>query len=382
MLRLSLSSGLALALAAVVSLASVAQAAMVPAPPAVGANAYILIDATSGHVIAADDPDLEVEPASLTKIMTVFVAAAEIAGGRLTLEEMVDVSEKAWKTGGSRMFIKVDTKVSVEDLLKGIIVQSGNDASVALAEHIAGTEQVFASMMNRYAEELGMTGSHFANATGLPNEETYTTARDMATLTRAFVERYPDVYAWFRQKAFTYNGIRQPNRNRLLFRDESVDGVKTGHTESAGYCLVASAYRDDMRLVSVVVGTASDDARTEASRALLEYGFRFFETRRVYRAGEPIAEQKLWKGQAKTFGYGFAEDVALTFPRGQYDEIEVAIDMPSEFVAPIAEGSRVGEASFTLDGQIIAARELVATNGVPRAGFVRRTIDALKMLVF
>lgn len=357
-------------------------AAMVPAPPSVGARAYILMDATSGHVIASEDPQMKVEPASLTKIMTVYVAATELAEGRLTLEETTRVSEKAWKTGGSRMFIQVDSKVSVGDLLKGIIVQSGNDASVALAEHIAGTEAVFASMMNRHAEDLGMKGSHFANATGLPNEQTFTTAADMATLTRSLIAQYPDIYAGFGQTSFTYNGIRQPNRNRLLFRDESVDGVKTGHTESAGYCLVASAERGGMRLISVVVGTASDEARTEASRALLEYGFRFFETRRVYEGGAAIAQQKVWKGRSPTFGYGFENDVTLTFPRGHYEDVEVAVDLADDYVAPIAAGERVGEARFVLDGETLLLRELVATEAVPRAGLLRRVLDSVKMLVF
>ena len=357
-------------------------AAMLPAPPSIGARAYILMDATSGHVIASEAPETKVEPASLTKIMTVYVAASELAADRLSLDETTRVSEKAWKTGGSRMFIQVDSEVSVGDLLKGIIVQSGNDASVALAEHIAGTEAVFASMMNRHAQELGMTGSHFANATGLPNEQTFTTAADMATLTRSLIARYPEIYRGFGQKSFTYNGISQPNRNRLLFRDESVDGVKTGHTESAGYCLVASAERGDMRLISVVVGTASDEARTEASRALLEYGFRFFETRRVYRGGKAIAQQKLWKGRSPTFGYGFADDVALTFPRGHYEDVEVAIELEEEYVAPIAAGARVGEARFVLDEQTLTVRELVATEAVPRAGLLRRVLDSVKMLVF
>lgn len=356
-------------------------AAVVPAPPRLGVRAYILMDAGSGQIIAADDADMAVEPASLTKIMTVFVAAEELSGGRLTLDETALISDKAYRTGGSKMFVEVNERVSIDDLLQGIIVQSGNDASVALAEHLAGTEDVFASMMNQSAAELGLSKTRFHNATGLPHPEHVTTARDLALLSRALIARHPDIYARFQEKEFTWAGIKQTNRNRLLFLDPSVDGIKTGHTEAAGYCLVASAYRDGMRLVSVVLGGDSVDARTNDSRALLEYGFRFFEGREVYAAGAPVLEQPLWKGRRPAVPLGFADPVRLTFPRGRYDEIAVEVDVPEPLLAPVAAGAEIGSTRFMLDGEPILTAPLIALEDVPRGGLWRRTVDSIRLML-
>ncbi len=274
-----------------------ASAAIVPDAPSVGARAYILQDFDSGRVLAEVNADERMEPASLTKIMTAYVVFEELEQGKIAMEDQVLVSEKAWRMGGSKMFIEVDTKVSVEDLLKGLIIQSGNDASVALAEFIAGDEDAFADLMNQYAVRLGMTGTHFINASGLPHPEHYTTARDTATLAAAMIRDFPELYKIHAVKEYEYNGIVQHNRNKLLWRDESVDGLKTGHTESAGYCLVASAERDGMRLISVVMGSESERSRARESIALLSYGFRFFETHRLYGALEPLTEIRIWKGE-------------------------------------------------------------------------------------
>ena len=273
-----------------------AQSAMpTPAPPIVGAKSYLVIDATTGHELAALDPDVRLAPASLTKIMTAYVVFQALQQGQIRLEDEVTISEKAWRTPGSRMFVEVGKRVSVQDLLMGMIVQSGNDASVALAEHIAGDEAVFAEMMNQYAERLGMLSTHFANATGLPAEGHVTTARDLAALARAMIAEFPEYYSWYAIREFTFNEITQSNRNKLLWRDSSVDGIKTGHTEEAGYCLVSSAERDGMRVVSVVLGTASEKARADGSQALINYVFRFFETRLLFAAGEEVTNTRVWK---------------------------------------------------------------------------------------
>ena len=281
-----------------------------PAPPIIGAKSYLVIDARTGHELASLNPDTALAPASLTKLMTTYVVFAALKQGQIRLEDEVTVSEKAWRTQGSRMFIEVGTRVSIEDLVAGMIVQSGNDASVALAEHIAGTESVFAEVMNQYAAKLGMLSSHFVNATGLPAEGHVTTARDLTTLSRALVDEFPEYYGrWHSMKEFTYNGIKQSNRNSLLWRDDSVDGLKTGHTDDAGYCLVASARRGDMRVISAVMGTASTKARTDGSQALINYGFRFFETRLLFKAGEEITSTRVWKSANENSRLGVVEDL-------------------------------------------------------------------------
>ena len=271
-----------------------AAARPVPAAPQVAANSYILSDFNSGRILVEHNSDMRVEPASITKLMTAYVVFRELEEGNITLQETVPVSEKAWRTGGSRMFIEPDMQVKVEDLMRGMIIQSGNDASVALAEHIAGSEEAFASLMNHYAEQLGMTGTNFMNSTGLPDPDHYTTARDINALSAATVRDFPDYYTWYSEKEFTFNNIRQHNRNTLLWRDPAIDGLKTGHTEAAGYCLAASAMRDGMRLISSVMGSSSESARASESQTLLNYGFRFFETVQLYQAGQELTRARIW----------------------------------------------------------------------------------------
>jgi D-alanyl-D-alanine carboxypeptidase (penicillin-binding protein 5/6) len=314
-----------------------------PAAPIIGAKSYLLIDAQTGQELASLDPDMSLAPASLTKIMTSYVVFKALEQGQIGLEDEVTISEKAWRMPGSRMFIEVGKRVALKDLLLGMIVQSGNDASVALAEHIAGTEEVFAQMMNQYAGQLGMHATHFVNATGMPAEGHVTTARDLATLSRAMIAEFPEHYAWHSMREFTFNDITQSNRNTLLWRDPSVDGLKTGHTEDAGYCLVASAARDDMRLISVVLGTSSDKARADGSQALLNYGFRFFETRLLYRAGEEVTTARVWQSANETSRLGVFDDLYVTVRRGAYNELESTIDIPTVIEAPVAAGQPIAQ---------------------------------------
>ncbi len=351
----------------------------VPAPPVIGAKSYLVIDAVTGHEVATLNPDERLAPASLTKLMTAYVAFKSLQEGQVKLTDEVTVSEKAWRTPGSRMFIEVGTRVTIEDLLLGMIVQSGNDASVALAEHIAGTESVFAEMMNRFAMRLGMAGSHFQNSTGLPGDEHYTTARDMAILARAIVNEFPEYYRWYSVRDFTYNNITQDNRNSLLWRDPSVDGMKTGHTDDAGYCLVSSAERDGMRLVAVVMGTASPKARVDGSQALLNYGFRFFETRMLYRAGEAVAEARVWKAASETTPLGLPEDLYITVPRGSYDKLESIMNMPATVTAPLAKGQPVAELLVSLNGEALISEPLRALQENPVGSFWQRTKDSVSL---
>jgi len=349
----------------------------VPAAPDLAATSFVLQDFHSGEIIAAREPELQVEPASITKLMTSYVVFRELASGNLGLAENVRISEKAWRTGGSKMFVEVDTEVSVEDLLKGVIIQSGNDASVALAEHVAGTEAVFAQMMNAEAQRLGMTGTNYRNSTGLPDPDHYTTAADVATLSRALIAEFPEYYAWYSQLEFSYNDIRQSNRNLLLRRDDSVDGLKTGHTEAAGYCLATSAVRDGMRLISVVMGTASENARAEASQSLLNYGFRFFETFKLYSAGEELTRTEVWKGALDEMALGAAEDVFLTVPRGRQDRLAAELVVPSRPVAPFVAGENYGALQIRLDDELELEQPLVVMHDVPEAGWWGRTTDSI-----
>ncbi len=351
------------------------QPLQIPAPPELPAKAYILIDANSGRVLAEKNADQRLEPASLTKIMAAYVIFHEIAKGKAKLEDMVTVSEKAWKTEGSRMFAQVGAQISVENLLKGMIVQSGNDASVALAEHVAGDESVFAQMMNQHAERLGMTNTHYKNSMGLPDPEHYASARDLATLSRALIKEFPDHYQWHAIKEFEFNGIKQVNRNRLLWTDPTVDGVKTGHTKTAGYCLVTSALRDGMRLLAVVLGTASDKARSEANRALLNYGYRFYETKLMFKAGEPVTQSRIYKGDSKELAIGFLDDFYATFPRGQYAQLKATMDTNDLFVAPIQQGEKAGSLKIALNDGVIAQRDMVALKTVAEGGIFRRMFD-------
>jgi len=358
-----------------------AQSAMpAPAPPIIGSKSYLVIDARTGHELAALDPDTPLPPASLTKLMTTYVVFKALAQGQVSLQDEVTISEKAWRMPGSRMFVEVGMRVSVDDLLHGVIIQSGNDASVALAEHIAGTEDVFAQMMNQYAQQLGMLSTHFANATGLPADGHVTTARDLATLARAMINEFPEHYSWHSIKEFTFNDITQSNRNRLLWRDPSVDGLKTGHTEEAGYCLVASAERDGMRIISVVMGTASEKARADGSQALLNYGFRFFETRLLFKAGEEITTARVWKSVNETSRLGVLEDLYITVRRGTYDQLESTIDLPTIIEAPVSAGQPLAELKIKLgDNEILGAPlRALDDNGV--GSLWQRTKDSIALM--
>jgi D-alanyl-D-alanine carboxypeptidase (penicillin-binding protein 5/6) len=352
----------------------------VPAPPIIGAKSYLVIDATTGHEIASLDPDTPLAPASLTKIMTTYVVFAALQQGQVSLEDEVTISEKAWRTEGSRMFVEVGKRVSIKDLLLGLIVQSGNDAGVALAEHIAGTEGVFAQMMNQYAQQLGMHSSNFLNATGLPADGHVTTARDLATLTRAMVNEFPEYYAWHAVKEFTFNDIKQSNRNRLLWRDPSVDGLKTGHTDDAGYCLVASAKRDNMRLISVVLGTSSEKARADGSQALLNYGFRFFETRLLFSAGEEVATTRVWKSANEDSRLGVLEDLYLTVRRGTYDQLESTLDVPAIIEAPVATGQPLAELRIVHGETEVLRTPLRALEDNPAGSLWQQARDSVSLL--
>ncbi|MDX1443746.1 MAG: D-alanyl-D-alanine carboxypeptidase family protein [Gammaproteobacteria bacterium] len=351
-----------------------------PSPPKIGASSHILMDFRSGKILAEDNSDERVEPASITKIMTGYAVFKAIESGSVSLDDMVRISEKAWRAPGSRMFIEVDTKVSVENLLKGMIIQSGNDASIALAEYVAGTEEAFADLMNQYAAQLGMNNSNFMNATGLPAENHYTTARDVAILSRAVIEEFPEFYDWYQVEEFTWNEIRQSNRNLLLYRDERVDGIKTGHTEAAGYCLASSAVEGDMRLVSVVMGTDSDKARANASQALLNYGFRFYETHRLYEAGSELTTTRVWKAPTDEIGLVPSDDVYVTIPRGRYDDLEAVMDLQQTLIAPLGDDQTVGVIRVSLDGEELAVVPLSPAAPVPEGSFVRRMIDSILLL--
>jgi D-alanyl-D-alanine carboxypeptidase (penicillin-binding protein 5/6) len=313
--------------------------------------------------------------------MTVYVIFRELANGHLHLDDTVSISEKAWKTSGSRMFVELGNQVKVEDLLKGVIIQSGNDASVALAEHIGGNEETFAEMMNQHAIRLGMTNSHFKNSDGLPEEDHYTSARDLAILTAALIKEFPDYYRWFSQKEFTFNKITQQNRNKLLSRDESVDGVKTGFTDDAGYCLVASALREDMRLISVVMGAKNANARANENQTLLNYGFRFFESHRLYQGKTTLNEARVWKGASKTVELGLAEDIYATIPRRQYKDLKAVIIVDKKITAPVAEGAELGSVKVTLKDQIVMDKDLVALKAVDQGNIFQRLTDSVLMMM-
>jgi len=351
--------------------------APVPSPPKLAAKSFLLVDFNSGIVLAEKNIDKKVEPASITKLMTAYVVYKEIESGRLSLDEEVTVSKKAWQKGGSKMFIEVGKKISVENLLKGMIIQSGNDATIALAEHIAGSESTFADYMNQYAQGLGMKDTNFVNATGWPNKKHVTTARDLATLAAAMIREFPERYKWYKEKEFTYNGIRQYNRNKLLWRDKSVDGIKTGHTESAGYCLVSSAQREDMRLISVVLGTKSEKSRSDVSQSLLSYGFRFYESSKLYSAGKSLNSTRVWQGAAESLNLGLNEDLFITIPRGQYKDLDAVMDVNTNIEAPVKKGQQLGLVTVKLDGKVLSSQPLVALHGVEKGSFIQRTKDQI-----
>jgi D-alanyl-D-alanine carboxypeptidase (penicillin-binding protein 5/6) len=347
-----------------------------PSPPEVAASSYQLIDFHSGRVLAEKDADKRLEPASLTKILTAYTVFRELKQGNISLDDTVLISEKAWRTPGSRMFVEVGKRVKITDLIKGMIIQSGNDACVALAEHIAGSESTFAQLMNNHAKRLGMTHSHFVNSTGLPHEDHYTTAADIAKVAMATIREFPEYYQWYSQKSFVFNDIEQHNRNKLLWRDKSVDGMKTGHTEAAGYCLVASALRENMRLVTVVMGTKSEEARAQASQSLLNYGFRFYETHRLYAAGEVLNRARVWKGSEEKLPLGLTTDLNVTIPRHQYKNLDASMEIEPRIMAPVQAGQALGEVRVTLEGEPVTTASLVALKEVGEGNLWQQIKDS------
>jgi D-alanyl-D-alanine carboxypeptidase (penicillin-binding protein 5/6) len=355
--------------------------AVVPEAPEINASGYLLMEMHSGKVLVEKNADQRLEPASLTKIMTAHVVFEEIAKGKLKLSDMVHISEKAWKTEGSRMFVKVNSDVSVEDLLRGLIIQSGNDSAVALAEHIAGSEDAFAGLMNAHAAQLGMTNTNFVNSTGLPHPDHYTTPSDIVKVTAATIRDYPDFYPMYAEKQFTYNEIKQYNRNNLLWRNNAVDGVKTGHTEAAGFCLVSSAKYDQMRLIAVVMGTESAKARIKESQALLAFGSRFYETHRLYEAGQKLTENRVWFGDQKTLALGIGEDVYVTIPRRDYDNLKPTLEVKAKLEAPINKGDSLGNVTVMLGNDVVTTRPLVALAQVEKGSLWRRFLDFIYQLL-
>jgi serine-type D-Ala-D-Ala carboxypeptidase (penicillin-binding protein 5/6) len=351
----------------------------VPAAPAVPARAFILLDFNSGEVLAEKDADVSMDPASITKLMTAYSVFSELRKGQMNLDDLVTISERAWRTGGSRTFVEVGTRVRVEDLIRGMIVQSGNDASVALAEHTAGTEAAFAELMNEYARRLGMVNTSFRNATGLPAQEHYSSARDIGILASAIIREFPEFYQLYSEREFTFNNITQRNRNHMLWRDPSVDGMKTGMTSAAGYCLVSSAQRDGMRLVSVLLGTNGAKARADATQSLLNWGFRFYESHRLYAARQPVTTARLWKGQIDALDVGLSEDLWVTVERGRYDLMQASMEIQAPLVAPLSDEDAVGRIRVSLNGRMLADRALYPLAPSEEGSFMRRSLHSVLM---
>jgi D-alanyl-D-alanine carboxypeptidase (penicillin-binding protein 5/6) len=367
-------------LAGCITLLAPLQAAVpIPKPPGVDARGYILIDHASGRMLAGLKQDERMEPASITKLMTAYAVFKAIAEKRLALDEPITISERAWKSEGSRTFVQVGTQVPAEVLIKGMIVQSGNDATVALAERVGGTEEAFAQLMNEYAKRLGMKDSNFTNSTGMPDPNLYTTARDIATLSRAMIREFPQFYRWYSLREFVWNNIRQQNRNGLLGRDPSVDGIKTGHTDSAGYCLVTSANRSNMRLISVVFGSTSMKAREDASAALLNYGYTFYETVKLKSAGETISTPRVYKGAVDAIAVAPARDVLVTLGRGAAGNLRTSATLREPLVAPLAANAQVGELAVTDGNDVIARIPLYPANAVPAGGLWARMTDSVAL---
>ena len=354
---------------------------IIPRPPEIAATSYILIDAKTGQIVVEDNADEPLPPASLTKIMTAYIAIEEIVNGTLNLDDQVHISENAWRMEGSKMFVGVNTQVSVEDLLRGIIIQSGNDASVAIAEHVAGSEEAFADMMNQYAEVLGLTDSFFMNASGLDTELYYNTmsARDLSTLARSAINKHQDFYPIYAEREFTHNDIRQTNRNSLLFRDRNVDGMKTGWTDAAGFCLVASAERDGMRLISVVMGASSEQARAIETQKLLTYGFRYYETHKLYDPNQILTNVPVWSGSQNAVDLGIQEEVYVTIPRGQAEAMTASLDIDEVIRAPLENGQIMGVVNVVLDNDIIYRGDVIAMQEVELGGLLKRFIDWLRL---
>lgn len=370
------------ALTVLLSSAGAVAQSLVPNAPSVNAKAYILIDHATGKVLAQENANESLPPASLTKMMTSYIIGKEILAGRISTSDIVTVSENAWAKNfpeSSKMFIEVGKEVSVEDLNHGIIISSGNDACVAMAEHIAGSEDAFADLMNNYAEQLGMDKSHFANSHGLPDSEQYVSARDMATLASALIDETPREYKLYSQKSFTYNNIKQYNRNSLLWdRSLNVDGIKTGHTSEAGYSLVSSAVEDGTRLIAVVIGTNSEQARKVESKKLLNYGFRYFETVKAYSAGESFISHRIWGGDLDKVDLGISEDVVITLPKGQRDKLKANFELDQQLQAPLQKGQKVGTVYLQLKGEDVASFPLVTLQAVEEGGFFKKMMDYIK----
>lgn len=348
--------------------------------PTLAAKAFVLRDANTGSLLAASNPDMPVEPASLTKVMTAYLTFEAVKQKRLALTQTLPVSQKAWKVEGSKMFIDTTMTVTVDELLHGLIIQSGNDAAITLAEGIAGSEELFATLMNKKAITLGMKNSHFVNSTGLPDPTHTTTARDLSILANALIRDFPQDYArLYSQKSYTYNKITQPNRNRLLFLDPTVDGMKTGHTESAGYCLISSAKRNDFRLISVVLGTTSDNVRAAESQKLLNFGFQFYESKLIYAANKPITRQKVWKGTESEVDLTVAKPVYLTLPQGEYANMKANIRIPKPLEAPLTAHQKVGSVDFSLGGKVVHSVPLVTVNSVEASNIFSRMIDQVRL---
>lgn len=359
-----------------------AESAQIAPPPNLAVKAYLLKDFNSNYVIASQNSSMRVEPASLTKIMTAYLAFKALKNGHLSLTQTLPVSEKAWKIEGSKMFIEPNKPVTVDELLRGTITQSGNDSSIALAEGIAGTELQFADMMNKEAARLGMKSTHYMNATGLPDAQHFTTADDLATLATALIRDFPDQYQrLYSTKEYTYNKITQPNRNRLLWSDPNVDGMKTGHTETAGFCLIASAKRDGIRRISVVLGAPTDSARATESQKLLNYGFQYFDSKLVYKQGQSINQLKVWKGSENQVASTVANDLFVTVPKGDYANIKAIMSSTQPLIAPIKKGQIIGNVKFTLNGKTIEERSLVAAKSINGAGILGRAWDSIKLLI-
>lgn len=358
---------------------AMSQSVLIPSPPQIAGSSYVLMDPKSGRIIMEENSHERLPPASLTKMMTAYIVERELDEGRIAMSDMVPISVNAWKTEGSRTFVREGTRVSVEDLLRGVIIQSGNDASVALAEFVAGSEGAFVDIMNQQAQLLGMKDTNFVNATGLPSPEHFSTAYDLAMLARAIINDYPENYPLYAEKHFTYNNIRQPNRNSLLWRDDSVDGLKTGHTEEAGYCLVASAKRNDTRFIAVVMGTNSSEARAQEIQKMLNYGFRYYESERLFRSGQELIEARVWGGQADQLSVGMTEDVYVTIPRGSRNDLESTVDLDSVIKAPIKVGDELGRVKVSYNGEVLVDQPVLALTEVPEGGFFKRIWDAIKL---
>jgi D-alanyl-D-alanine carboxypeptidase (penicillin-binding protein 5/6) len=356
-----------------------AQTVLIPSPPQIAGSSYLLMDAKSGRIIMDENSHERLPPASLTKMMTAYIVERELDEGRISKTDMVPISVHAWKTQGSRTFVREGTSVPVGTLIKGVIIQSGNDASVALAEFIAGSEGAFVDIMNQQAQLLGMKDTHFENATGLPAENHYSTAYDLAILARAIITDYPENYPVYAEKQFTYNNIRQPNRNSLLWRDDSVDGLKTGHTEEAGYCLVASAKRDNTRFIAVVMGTNSSAARAQEVQKMLNYGFRYYQSERLFTPGQELIQAQVWGGQSDNLSVGLTKDVYVTIPRGSRNDLESTVELDSVIKAPVKAGDELGRVKVSLGGDVLVDQPVLALNDVPEGGFFKRIWDAIKL---